>query len=212
MRPKAGTSSCSPICLCQWAVPLILSMTIVAADIGNKLPGSLINDNQPTFGGTGVAGDVVYLYDGNNLLVTFTVQPDGNWSYTPPEALGEGDHTFRVAFGNETQPQTARVPEAGWDIEIDTIPPEPPTRPDPTPDAMALPFSASELLNNALPKLFAEDEPEAGIALPQSIVELADIDLPASEQQGEVGQAVSVVAEDQARLLSLISPDDQPIY
>lgn len=184
----------------------------VAADIGNKLPGSLINDNQPTFGGTGVAGDVVYLYDGNNLLVTFTVQPDGNWSYTPPEALSEGDHIFRVAFGNETQPQTARVPEAGWDIEIDSIPPGPPTRPDPTPDAMALPFSASELLNNALPKLFAEDEPEAGIALPQSIVELADIDLPASEQQGEVGQAVSVVAEEQARLLSLISPDDQPIY
>lgn len=184
----------------------------VAMGIGNQLPGSLINDNQPTFGGTGVPESMVYLYDGDTLLATFTVQEDGNWSYTPSEALDEGDHIFRVAFGDETQPQTARIPEAGWDIEIDSIAPLPPVRPDPVSDAMALPFSASELLNNALPTLFSEAEPLPGTTLANALLEVVDSDHIAAEQPTEGAQAHSSANDEHARLLALISPDDQPIY
>ena len=184
----------------------------IAMDTGNQLPGSLINDNQPTFRGTGVAGEMVYLYDEAELLATFLVEESGNWEYTPPEALAEGDHNFRVAFGDDTQPLTARIPEAGWDIEIDTIAPLPPLRPDPVPDTLALPFSASDLLNITLPTLFSDAEQLLGTALANTMLELADIDQPAAEQPIEVAQALSSANDEQARLLASISPDDQPIY
>ncbi|WP_439213722.1 Ig-like domain-containing protein [Duffyella gerundensis] len=184
----------------------------VAMAIGNQLPGSLMNDNQPTFGGTGVPGSVVYLYDGNALLATFSVLEDGSWEYTPAAALDDGDHIFRVAFGDETQPQTARIPEAGWDVEIDSIAPLPPVRPDPASDAMAMPFSADELLNNILPTLFSEAEALPGTALTSTLLQLADIDQPAAEQPIEGVQAQPSANDEQARLLASISPDDQPIY
>ncbi|WP_257128489.1 Ig-like domain-containing protein, partial [Burkholderia sp. MSMB1459WGS] len=82
-------------------------------------------DATPTLAGTAEAGSTVSVYDGTTLLGTTTADPSGNWTFTPPTALGEGAHSLTVtatdAAGNVSTPSTA------FNLTIDTTAPALPT-------------------------------------------------------------------------------------
>ncbi|MRS17313.1 BapA prefix-like domain-containing protein [Enterobacteriaceae bacterium RIT691] len=49
--------------------------------------GGFTNETHPVISGTGEAGTTITLYNGATLLGTTTVNPQGNWSFTPTTAL-----------------------------------------------------------------------------------------------------------------------------
>ncbi|WP_248133263.1 Ig-like domain-containing protein [Pseudomonas sp. B329] len=77
--------------------------TVVAADdigkiTGEILPGSSTDDNLPTFTGSGAeTGATLTVKDGNTLLGTAIADDSGNWSFTPSEPLGDGEHSISVS-------------------------------------------------------------------------------------------------------------------
>ncbi|QCA05868.1 Ig-like domain-containing protein [Pantoea vagans] len=75
----------------------ITSVTDDAGSVtGNIAAGGVTDDATPTVNGTGKAGSVVSVYDGEILLGTATVLSNGTWSLTPATALAEGAHTLRA--------------------------------------------------------------------------------------------------------------------
>ncbi|KAA5978518.1 hypothetical protein F3I49_22810, partial [Pantoea sp. M_4] len=73
-----------------------LAAVVVSDDAGNALAaGSAISDTTPTFSASGLeAGTTVIVRDNDTVLGEAQVADDGSWSFTPSEALTEGDHSF----------------------------------------------------------------------------------------------------------------------
>jgi hypothetical protein len=69
---------------------------------GGQTAGAL-----PTFSGTGEPGTTIEIRDGETLLCTAVVQPDGSWSCTSTVELSEGDHDLTIvardSAGNVSQ-------------------------------------------------------------------------------------------------------------
>jgi hypothetical protein len=59
--------------------------------------GSIVNTVQPLFAGTAASNAVIRLYDGEQVLGEATADADGRWSFRPPIALAEGEHTVTAA-------------------------------------------------------------------------------------------------------------------
>ncbi|MDH2067734.1 Ig-like domain-containing protein [Pantoea sp. GD03673] len=75
----------------------ITSVTDSAGSVtGNIAAGGVTDDAAPVVNGTGKAGSVVSLYDGDVLVGTATVRGNGIWSLAPGAALAEGPHTLRA--------------------------------------------------------------------------------------------------------------------
>ncbi|MFE6645630.1 Ig-like domain-containing protein [Nocardioides sp. NPDC057772] len=92
--------------------------------------GDSTNDNTPTIEGTGNAGDTItVIIDGDPAGET-TVSPDGTWTFTPTEALEDGDHTITATatdpLGNTSGESNAVI------ITVDTTAPEAPEITSPT--------------------------------------------------------------------------------
>jgi len=96
----------------------------VGAVTGALASGALTDDAQPTLTGQAEAGSIVFIYDGDRQLGEVVADANGNWSFTPKDPLGEGEHRFTVraqdAAGNLSEPSAA------WDLVIDTSAPEQP--------------------------------------------------------------------------------------
>ncbi|MEQ1325198.1 Ig-like domain-containing protein, partial [Acinetobacter soli] len=60
--------------------------------------GASTDDTTPTLSGTGATpGDVIKVYDGNDVVGSVTVGADGSWNYTiPAPGLTEGPHNLSV--------------------------------------------------------------------------------------------------------------------
>ncbi|GAA3586479.1 hypothetical protein GCM10023078_12740 [Gibbsiella greigii] len=76
--------------------------------------GSTTADNTPTFSGEGLeAGTTVVIRDNGTIIAEVTVGEDGTWSYTPDEALANGEHSFTFevvdAAGNSSGESAAIV-------------------------------------------------------------------------------------------------------
>ncbi|OYU09783.1 MAG: hypothetical protein CFE38_20975, partial [Comamonadaceae bacterium PBBC1] len=77
--------------------------------------GASTNDTTPSFKGTGTPGEVVTLKDGDKIIGSTTVNPDGTWSFTAPEqATGPHSYTASTPSGGTTAPFT---------VTVDTAPP-----------------------------------------------------------------------------------------
>ncbi|AKG67691.1 hypothetical protein WN53_00240 [Serratia fonticola] len=94
---------------------------VVQGPIAN---GGTTDDTTPTFNGKGEPGDTIHIFDNDELLGSVEVQPDGDWSFTPP-SLSEGEHEITVIIedpaGNQSE---ASDP---WVVIVDTTPPDAPT-------------------------------------------------------------------------------------
>ncbi|KFK92839.1 Ig-like domain-containing protein, partial [Serratia sp. Ag1] len=90
---------------------------------GNLKPGDVTDDARPELSGSGKPGSVVTVKDGDTVLGTTTVNPDGSWSFTPDTDLGEGNHSLTVtaedAAGNS-------VTSPAFELKVDTLAPAQP--------------------------------------------------------------------------------------
>ncbi|MBE1254279.1 Ig-like domain-containing protein [Enterobacter cloacae] len=104
------------------------SLDRVADDVG-LVQGDLANpavtdDTTPTLYGKGVAGDVVFIYDGTRLLDSVTVGPANTWNYTLPQQNNGTELSLTAVFQSPTGVKSA--PTAAWSLTIDTEAPNAP--------------------------------------------------------------------------------------
>ncbi|WP_341886823.1 Ig-like domain-containing protein [Variovorax sp. YR752] len=90
---------------------------------GEILPGGVTDDRQPELHGKGEPGGTIVIEDNGTEIGTVDVDEDGNWSFIPPEALDEGEHSIviveRDPAGNESKPSDP------FDFVVDITPPDP---------------------------------------------------------------------------------------
>ncbi|MCM7774240.1 Ig-like domain-containing protein [Enterobacter asburiae] len=105
------------------------SLDRVADDVG-LVQGDLANpavtdDTTPTLYGKGVAGDVVFIYDGTRLIDSVTVGPANTWNFTLPQQNNGTELSLTAVFQGPTGVKSA--PTAPWNLTIDTQAPDAPT-------------------------------------------------------------------------------------
>ena len=59
--------------------------------------------------------------DGDDVLGSTVVDPDGNWTFTPEQDLADGDHSLTVI---SKDPAGNDVTSPSFDISVDTVAPE----------------------------------------------------------------------------------------
>ena len=91
--------------------------------VGNLKPGNVTDDVRPELGGKGKPGSTVTIKDGDDVLGSTVVDPDGNWTFTPDQDLSEGDHSLTVV---SKDPAGNDVTSPAFDITVDTVAPEKP--------------------------------------------------------------------------------------
>ncbi|MDP5160239.1 BapA/Bap/LapF family large adhesin, partial [Enterobacter ludwigii] len=107
-------------------VPIITAINDDETPVTGDVKDKTTNDITPTLVGTAEAGSIITIYqDGIAVpLINVIADADGNWSYTPLIALGEGLHTFEVTatVGLST---SGRSPVAT--VTVDLTAPDTPT-------------------------------------------------------------------------------------
>jgi len=112
---ESAQSSALPVTIATTApaAPATAPDLEAASDTGASNTDDLTNVTTPTFvgaPGSGTAGQIVTLYDGNTAVGTATVATDGSWTATA-STLIDGPHTISVSFkdtaGNESAKSTA---------------------------------------------------------------------------------------------------------
>ncbi|MDU2379532.1 MAG: Ig-like domain-containing protein [Enterobacter cloacae] len=94
---------------------------LVQGDLANP---SVTDDTTPTLYGTGVAGDVVFIYDGDTLIDSVTVGAANSWNFTLPQQNHGTELSLKAVFQSPTGVKSAPTPL--WNLTIDT---EAPTAP-----------------------------------------------------------------------------------
>lgn len=88
---------------------------LVQGDLANP---AVTDDTTPTLHGTGVAGDVVFIYNGTTLIDSVTVGPGNTRNFTLPAQNNGEVLSLTTVFQSPTGVRSA--PSAEWKITIDT--------------------------------------------------------------------------------------------
>ncbi|MDX7023735.1 Ig-like domain-containing protein, partial [Enterobacter cloacae] len=69
----------------------------VGIKTGMIAPGTSIDDACPVFSGNGTPGNLIRVYDNDELVGSVVVGADGHWNWQSANALDMGEHSFRFA-------------------------------------------------------------------------------------------------------------------
>ncbi|WP_238158677.1 Ig-like domain-containing protein, partial [Trabulsiella odontotermitis] len=85
--------------------------------------GGRTGDTTPTLHGTapGVAGNIVTIYNGNQVVGSTTLDASGNWSFTPSTALADATYDFTVTVKNAAGQESEK--SLSFSVEIDATAP-----------------------------------------------------------------------------------------
>ncbi|MCK7359365.1 Ig-like domain-containing protein [Enterobacter roggenkampii] len=80
------------------AVPALdtVSDNVAGGIVGNLTTGQVTNDATPTLTGRGDAGSTIHILNNGVEIGTAPVDVNGNWSFTPGTALGDGSYNIRI--------------------------------------------------------------------------------------------------------------------
>ncbi|MGX7005612.1 Ig-like domain-containing protein [Caballeronia sp. KNU42] len=96
------------------ATPAAPSLT---DDNANAIPaGSATYDAHPHINGTGVAGDIIKVYDGSTLLGSVKVAGNGTWTFTPTTDLSAGSHSINVTETNAAGTSSAHSASTAFSV------------------------------------------------------------------------------------------------
>ncbi|WP_284880125.1 BapA/Bap/LapF family large adhesin [Citrobacter portucalensis] len=110
------------------AAPVISSAEgLIGTNLQTLSNGSSTKSLNPELSGTGEPGAKITIYDNGGSIGTVTVQPDGTWTFTPPNALPEGPHKF-TATATDVAGNTG-IPSASFTLTVDNTPPVQPGAP-----------------------------------------------------------------------------------
>lgn len=148
---------------------------------GPLVNGQTTNDNRPTLSGTAEAGARVEIFDNGVSLGLATLQPNGGWTFTPSQNLGEGAHRLTViatdAKGNASPAGNESPESISFTLRIDTQAPD-------APQIVSAAITGGEgevllangsITNQRMPTLSGTGEPSAIITLYNNGVELATV-------------------------------------
>ncbi|MCE0489776.1 Ig-like domain-containing protein [Pantoea sp. Mb-10] len=114
--------------------------------------GGLLNDSTPLLSGTTEANAIVTLYDGTTAIGSTTASAAGAWSFTPTQALSEGNHALTVRITDVAGNISA--PSAALNVVVDTLAP---AAVDLTlsnnQGSAPLPIAAESITNDSTPQL-----------------------------------------------------------
>lgn len=96
----------------------------VGGETGPLSNGQRTDDARPTLSGIGEAGTTITIFDNGTQIGTTKVDANGNWSFTPPNALSNGSHTL-TSTATDAAGNTS-APSAGVTIVVDTVAPTAP--------------------------------------------------------------------------------------
>ncbi|EBW8644511.1 TPA: BapA prefix-like domain-containing protein [Salmonella enterica] len=141
---------------------------------GPLVNGQTTNDNLPTLSGTAEAGARVEIFDNGVSLGLATLQPNGGWTFTPSQNLGEGAHRLTVIA---TDAKGNASPAASFDLVVDTQSPQQPVITFITDDAPGILGSVAHLglTNDSTPTINGTGEPGSTVHLYQNGARIADI-------------------------------------
>ncbi|MEG2223022.1 MAG: Ig-like domain-containing protein [Citrobacter sp.] len=103
------------------AAPLITSVIDDQPGNTSLANGQLTNDAQPTLNGKGEAGATITIKDKGVAIGTAQVDESGNWTFTPENALGQGQHVF-TATATDLAGNTGGA-SSSFTLELDSIAP-----------------------------------------------------------------------------------------
>ncbi|EPW1719646.1 Ig-like domain-containing protein, partial [Enterobacter hormaechei] len=92
----------------------------VGAYQGPVVSGDTTDDNTPTLSGRAEPGSTVNIIDNGQVIGSTKVNPDGTWSFTPDQALSNGEHDLTTTV---TDPSGNTGPEGSHVvITVDVVP------------------------------------------------------------------------------------------
>ncbi|MEG1679585.1 MAG: Ig-like domain-containing protein, partial [Stenotrophomonas sp.] len=91
---------------------------------GNFASGGVTDDMYPRLFGSATAGGTVTIYEGSVLLGKVVAGVDGNWEFTPVDALGEGVHSLTATVTTDAKGESDR--SASFDFTVDVTAPDSP--------------------------------------------------------------------------------------
>ncbi|MGV0960374.1 MAG: Ig-like domain-containing protein, partial [Limnohabitans sp.] len=97
----------------------------VGTIVGPIAAGSTTDDTQPTFSGTGTAGDVIKVYDGSTVIGSATVGADGKYSITPSTPLTSGAHSITTSATDPSGNESAKSDPLAFTVSnapVNTVP------------------------------------------------------------------------------------------
>jgi len=100
--PSGNNSNSLPagVIVIDTSAPAAATSLLITDDVGTKTGaltnGSVTDDSKPTISGKAEKGSTITLYDGETAMGTTTADAEGNWSFTPETALGDGEHSIIV--------------------------------------------------------------------------------------------------------------------
>lgn len=109
-------------------VPNAPSIVTVTDNVGTTqilTSGQLTNDNTPTLAGVTEADSLVTIRDNGAVIGTTISDENGNWSFTPAPALGEGSHSLTATVTDGAGNISPATPP--FVVVVDTLPPAAPT-------------------------------------------------------------------------------------
>lgn len=189
-------------------VPNAPSIVTVTDNVGTIQPltsGQLTNDNTPTLAGVTEADSVVTIRDNGTVIGTTTSDENGNWSFTPTPALGEGSHSLTASVTDNAGNISLTTPP--FVVVVDTLAPAAPSITsviDDQPGNTAL--TNGQLTNDAQPTLNGKGEIGAIITIRDNGAEIGTTQVDESGNwsftpDAPLGQGqhnFTVVATDQA--------------
>lgn len=108
--------------------PSAPGITSVIDDVGpvtgTLTSGNSTNDARPTFNGTGEVGSTVHIIVDGSEIGTAVVNAQGNWTFTPGTALGEGAHA--ITFNATDAAGNTGATTAPFNLTVDTVAPSAP--------------------------------------------------------------------------------------
>ena len=137
--------------------PSIVTVTDNVGAIQTLTSGQLTNDNTPTLAGVTEADSLVTIRDNGAVIGTTISDENGNWSFTPAPALGEGSHSLTATVTDGAGNISPATPP--FVVVVDTLPPAAPTITsviDDQPGNTAL--TNGQLTNDAQPTLNGKGE------------------------------------------------------
>lgn len=103
------------------AAPIITSVIDDQPGNTSLANGQLTNDAQPTLNGKGEAGATITIKDKGIVIGTARVDESGNWTFTPENALSQGQHIF-TATVTDLAGNTGGA-SSSFTLELDSIAP-----------------------------------------------------------------------------------------
>lgn len=151
--------------------PSIVTVTDNVGGAQTLTSGQSTNDNTPTLEGVTEANSVVTILDKGTVIGTTTSDAEGNWSFTPDPALGEGSHSLTATVTDGAGNISPATPP--FLLVVDTLAPAAPIITsviDDQPGNTSL--TNGQLTNDAQPTLNGKGEAGATISIKDKGVEI----------------------------------------